>query len=113
MATDFGEGPSPEGQVVQEYTASVTQLITRTLSLWIKKLPLYIAILGGFLAMLRILEIVVGYFLLDAIYVAGLPSDPASLFTQIVYAVLYPESVPSNNMNLILISSIFLIIGCV
>jgi hypothetical protein len=75
-----------------------------------KKLPFYVAILGGFLVLLEILEILVGYFLLGLVFTAGLPSDPTSLFTQIVIAVLYPESAPVYSMPLIMISAAFMMV---
>ncbi|MCK5150303.1 MAG: hypothetical protein KAQ65_00620 [Candidatus Thorarchaeota archaeon] len=110
MATDFGEGPSPEGKTVSDYSVSATQLVTRTLSLWIKKLPLYLVILGGFLVLLQILEVAIGYYVLGEIWTAGLPSDPTSFITQLVYWFLYPASVSDSFMTLIFLSGIFLVI---
>ncbi len=110
MATDFGEGPSPEGSTVSDYTVSATQLVSRTLSLWIKKLPLYLVILGGFLVFLQVLEVAVGYFVLGELWSAGLPSDPTTFFTQLIIWFLDPASVSASFWTLMILSGIFLVI---
>lgn len=110
MAIDFDEGPSREGQGQLDYSLSATQLVSRTFGVWIKKLPLYLVILGGFLVLFQILEIAVGYFVFGEIYSGGLLSDPTSFMTQIIYYTFYPSSMPEEFWLLISVSGIFLVL---
>ncbi|MHA1909728.1 MAG: hypothetical protein ACW98Y_20690 [Candidatus Thorarchaeota archaeon] len=110
MATDFGERPSGEGPISSDYSVGATQLVSRSINLWIKKLPLFIAILGGFLVLFQIVEIATGYFILGEVWTAGLPSDPTSFLTQLIYWFLYPTGVSANFWTLMLLSGIFLIV---
>ena len=113
MATDFREGASPEGQPSQDYSLSATGLVSRTISLWTKKLLPFIIMIGGILAMYTIVEVVVGYYVLDQIWTAGLPSDFQSYLTQIVYWLLYPAEVAETFGLLMTISTVFLFLGLI
>ncbi|MFW9953152.1 MAG: hypothetical protein ACFFD3_01270 [Candidatus Thorarchaeota archaeon] len=113
MAIDFDEDSGQKGQSLADYTVSASGLVSRTLSLWFRKLPHYILIAGGIITILTLLEVVTSFYILGELYTAGLPSDITSFIVQALYTLLYPSSVSETYSTLMIISSIFLVISLI
>ncbi len=86
----FDEGPSPEGPAQpnqQDFTVSWTGLVSRTFTLWGRKLAQYIAIVGLPIIIIAGIEAVTIWYFLG---VAGLatfsaaPTSPFSLITSLI-----------------------------
>ncbi len=113
MATDFGDGPSPEGPSGTDYSLSATGIVSRTLGLWTRKLLPYIIMMGGIMVIYSIVEAVAGFYILGDQWTGILPSDFQSYFTQLVYWVLYPAEVIEGIGVLMMLSTVFLIISLI
>ena len=88
----FDEGPSPEGPAQpnqQDFTVSWTGLVSRTFTLWGRKLAQYIAIVGLPIIIIAGIEAVTVWYFLGVTGLAGFSAAPTSPFSLITTLIGY------------------------
>ena len=95
-------GPS-DGPPPQAFTVSITELVTRTFTLWTRKLLPYVAIVGALSVFLIALGVAIGVFLPGIIYA----SDLTSLFSLLLGTTV------SDYSTFVVVSLLVILIGLV
>ncbi|MHA1481654.1 MAG: hypothetical protein ACTSQZ_09560 [Candidatus Thorarchaeota archaeon] len=95
-------GPS-DGPPPQAFTVSITELVTRTFTLWTRKLVPYVAIVGALSVFLIALGVAIGVFLPSIVYA----SDLTSLFSLLLGTTV------SDYSTFVVVSLLVILIGLV
>ncbi|MHA1903740.1 MAG: hypothetical protein ACXADL_04985 [Candidatus Thorarchaeota archaeon] len=105
MAFEDGLEPEPSQPPTQDFTVSATGLVSRTISLWTRKLFQYIIIVGIVGAGLAVVSFVVALTLFAAIGVLG--TDPITYLFNLFTLGLFPD------ITVIVVSLLFAIVAFV
>jgi hypothetical protein len=116
-----GPGPEPEQPVTQNFTVSATGLVSRTLSLWFRKIIDYLVIVGVTILVWQlvsfgVLWLIWGDLAFDLVeYVAGDPLSFISSVYLLIMTVGTPQEVlPAEQLSFFIITNfVLMIIGTI
>jgi len=110
MENDEGLGLEPSAPAEQDFTVSALDLVTRTLKLWVRKLPSYIMIVGLLGVAFSLLTLAVFYALYGLVAFDLLAYASTNIITTLLN---FATAEPVLAIEIIIIASVLTVVGMV